>query len=62
LPAYYMKKSKYKPESVTSPAPLPDPVLRMWGLGKEIWQGVDADEYVRSLRVDCDAQDDRGEK
>lgn len=25
---------------------------QMWGLGKEIWTGVDADEYVASLRAD----------
>lgn len=33
-----------------------DPILQMWGLGKEIWRGVDADEYVRSLREDWDGQ------
>lgn len=27
-----------------------DPILRLRGLGREIWQGVDPDEYVRSLR------------
>jgi hypothetical protein len=27
-----------------------DPILAMSGLGKEIWQGIDADEYVRQLR------------
>src|SRR5207302_2822196 len=27
-----------------------DPILQMAGVGKEIWAGVDADEYVRSLR------------
>jgi hypothetical protein len=27
-----------------------DPILQMAGAGKEIWAGVDADEYVRSLR------------
>ena len=37
-----------------------DPVLQMWGLGKEIWQGVDADEYVRSLCEDWDTHDDKG--
>ena len=29
-----------------------DPILQMRGLGKEIWAGTDADEYVRSLRAD----------
>jgi hypothetical protein len=27
-----------------------DPVLKMRGVGKEIWAGTDPDEYVRSLR------------
>jgi len=27
-----------------------DPILKMWGVGKETWADVDADEYVRSLR------------
>ncbi len=27
-----------------------DPVLQMRGVGKEIWAGIDADEYVRDLR------------
>lgn len=27
-----------------------DAILEMSGLGKEIWQGVDPDEYVRQLR------------
>jgi hypothetical protein len=27
-----------------------DPVLQMAGVGKEIWAGVDADEYVQGLR------------
>jgi hypothetical protein len=27
-----------------------DPLLQMRGVGKEIWAGTDADEYVRSLR------------
>jgi len=34
----------------------------MWGLGKEVWQGVDADEYVRSLRVDWDEPDQQESK
>ena len=28
-----------------------DPILQMRGLGKEIWAGTDADEYVRNLRA-----------
>lgn len=41
-----------KHESAPGSARERDPILRMWGLGKEIWKGVDADEYVRSLRED----------
>jgi hypothetical protein len=43
-----------KQESAAGSARYLDPVLQMWGLGKEIWQGVDADEYVRSLRAGWD--------
>lgn len=28
-----------------------DSILQMYGVGKEIWADVDADEYVRSLRA-----------
>jgi hypothetical protein len=28
----------------------------IWGLGKEVWAGVDADEYVASLREDWEPQ------
>ena len=28
----------------------PHSILELHGLGKEIWQGVDGDEYVRKLR------------
>jgi hypothetical protein len=31
-----------------------DPLLALWGLGSEIWQDVDPDEYVRSLREGWD--------
>ena len=27
-----------------------DPILKMRGVGKEVWAGTDADEYVRNLR------------
>jgi hypothetical protein len=27
-----------------------DPILRLRGLGKEIWKGIDPDEYIRQLR------------
>jgi hypothetical protein len=37
-----------------------DPVLRMRGVGKEIWADTDPDEYVRDLRSNwCSAE--RGE-
>src|SRR5882724_12360752 len=29
-----------------------DPILKMRGLGKEIWAGTNSDEYVRDLRTD----------
>ena len=29
-----------------------DPILKMSGLGKEIWEGVHPDEYVKELRED----------
>jgi len=45
-----------KRERDTKSAQDRDPILRMWGLGKEIWQGVDADEYVRSLREDWEGK------
>ena len=45
-----------KRERDTQSAQDRDPILRMWGLGKEIWQGVDADEYVRSLREDWEGK------
>ena len=31
-----------------------DPILALRGLGREIWKGVDADEYVRKLREEWD--------
>jgi hypothetical protein len=29
-----------------------DPILQMWGVGKEIWADTNADDYVRDLRSD----------
>ncbi len=43
----------YEREWTPSAAALPeepDPILALYGLGKEIWEGVDPDEYVRELR------------
>jgi hypothetical protein len=28
-----------------------DPILQMWGVGKEIWADTNADDYVRELRA-----------
>jgi len=41
---YRAKQSAMKEED--------DPILQMWGLGKEIWADTNADDYVRSLRSD----------
>lgn len=32
-----------------------DPILRMRGAGKDLWQGIDADAYVNDLRSGWDA-------
>lgn len=32
-----------------------DPILKMWGLGREIWKGIDADAYVAELRAGWNA-------
>jgi hypothetical protein len=34
-----------------------DPILKMWGLGQEIWKGVDPDAYVASLRANWNAEE-----
>ena len=51
-----------KKEGAAGTQPIQDLILRMWGLGKEIWQGVDVDEYVRSLRADWDEPDKQESK
>jgi hypothetical protein len=33
-----------------APDPQADPILALWGVGKEIWRDEDPDEYVRGLR------------
>ncbi len=33
-----------------------DPIEAMWGLGREIWSGTDADSYVASLRAGWNAE------
>jgi hypothetical protein len=38
-------------------SPSIDPVLAMAGVGKEIWQGIDADQYVDELRSGWSASD-----
>ena len=37
-------------KSSTRPGEEDDPILQMWGLGKEIWADTNADSYVASLR------------
>jgi hypothetical protein len=49
---YCMQKGASSPEHS-------DPILQMWGLGRELWADVDADEYVESLRADWDQDDER---
>lgn len=34
----------------TAPREEEDPILQLAGIGKELWAGIDADEYVRDLR------------
>ena len=34
----------------TTDTPRENPILALWGVGKEIWRDEDPDEYVRSLR------------
>lgn len=50
---YCTKESAMKEED--------DPILKMRGVGKEIWAGTDADEYVRDLRSNWYG-DQRGNK
>ena len=35
-----------------------DPILQMWGVGKEIWADTNADDYVRDLRSNWYGTDD----
>lgn len=46
-------KQRYKTEK-GEPVRWLDGLFRLRGLGKEIWKGVDPDEYVRSLREGWD--------
>jgi hypothetical protein len=49
-------KSKV-PATIPSEAPAPGKkhsIMELEGLGKEIWQGIDATEYVRELRAEWD--------
>lgn len=34
--------------------PLKHSIMELHGLGKEIWQGIDAQEYVNQLRAEWD--------
>ncbi|MBI3990207.1 MAG: hypothetical protein HY347_11400 [candidate division NC10 bacterium] len=44
---YFEKKRGYR---FQGKLPAGDPILMLSGLGKEIWEGVDPDEYVKELR------------
>ena len=44
----------YRTDYARQPDAEPDPILALLGLGKEIWKGVDPDEYVRQLRGEWD--------
>ena len=35
-----------------------DPILQMLGIGKELWAGTSADEYVRELRSNWFGKDE----
>ncbi len=39
--------------------PEDDPILQLWGLGKELWAGEDADAYVRRERDGFETEADR---
>src|SRR5665213_347072 len=55
LPAEYRNLLDWYHEDYGSRAKAgQDPILALIGLGKEIWKGVDPDEYVRKLREDWD--------
>ena len=49
IPAEYRYLLDWYAEAYGTPADL-DPILRLRGLGKEIWQDEEPDEYVRRLR------------
>jgi hypothetical protein len=49
---------EYCKQMGTSSAEHNDPILQMWGLGRELWADMDADEYVESLRAGWE-EDDR---
>jgi hypothetical protein len=42
-------EKEYSPAASAEEA---DPIAQMWGLGKDVWEGVDAVEYQRRLRAD----------
>jgi hypothetical protein len=47
----------YQKTYLGKPSPSIDPVLAMAGVGKEIWQGIDVDQYVDELRSGWTAAD-----
>jgi hypothetical protein len=53
LPEKYHYLLDWYEREYSKPKPLreeDDPILQMWGVGKEIWADTNADDYVRSLR------------
>lgn len=41
-------------EAVVTPEPPRRSLMELHGLGKEIWEGIDAQEYVNQLREEWD--------
>lgn len=58
LPAkYHRLLDWYQKVYLRQSSPAIDPVLAMSGVGKEIWNGIDADQYVAELRAGWPEQD-----
>lgn len=49
IPAQYHELLAWY-EDIYCGGPVDDSIRRMWGLGRELWIGAPADEYVDSLR------------
>jgi hypothetical protein len=53
LLSWYLSEYCAATPSGTADAIERDPVLAMKGVGKEVWEGIDADAFVRQLRADA---------